>query len=108
MLHFPFGLDDDYYRQLTAEKIVTRYNKDGFPQRVWVLPSGRRNEALDVEVYALAAAVRAGLNRVNWDDLQHAINLKKNSNPNQPASETSRPHIPRPRRVKSKYMNRRI
>jgi phage terminase large subunit GpA-like protein len=33
---------------------VTRY-KEGRPYRVWVLPGGKRNEALDCRVYALAA-----------------------------------------------------
>ncbi|MFW9899925.1 MAG: phage terminase large subunit family protein [Candidatus Thorarchaeota archaeon] len=62
MMHFPQGLDDDYYLQLTSEKRVIKY-KDGFPSYNWVLPSGSRNEALDCEVYALAAALRIGLGR---------------------------------------------
>ena len=62
MMHFPEGLDDDYYIQLTSEKKVIKY-KDGFPSYNWVLPSGSRNEALDCEVYALAAALRIGLGR---------------------------------------------
>lgn len=62
MMHFPSGLDDDYYLQLTSEKRVIKY-KDGFPSYNWVLPSGARNEALDCEVYALVAALRIGLGR---------------------------------------------
>lgn len=76
MMHFPIGLDDDYYQQLTAEKFDTRYTKDGFPEKRWVLPSGSRNEALDVEVLALAAAVRSGLNRMDWTSLEAAINYQ--------------------------------
>jgi phage terminase large subunit GpA-like protein len=34
--------------------VQTRF-KEGRPYRVWVLPDGRRNEALDTAVYALAA-----------------------------------------------------
>ncbi|MFY9589548.1 phage terminase large subunit family protein [Rickettsia endosymbiont of Halotydeus destructor] len=52
--HFPAKYDEQYFKQLTAEKCVTRYNK-GFPVRKWEKPSGRRNEALDCRVYALAA-----------------------------------------------------
>lgn len=52
--HFPADRDAEYFKQLTAEKVVTKYNK-GFPTRVWEKPSGRRNEALDCRVYALAA-----------------------------------------------------
>jgi len=44
---------------VTAEKIETRI-KDGFPIMEWVKVR-ERNEALDIEVYAYAAAIRAGL-----------------------------------------------
>ena len=104
MFHFPMGLDDDYYRQLTAEKLETRYTKDGFPEHRWILPSGRRNEALDVEVLALAAAVRAGLNRMNWTDLETAINHKK-SQPNTAPAAIAKIRISTPpRRIHSPYM----
>lgn len=56
--HFPAGRDPDWFRQLTAEKCVTKYVK-GFPKREWVKESGRRNEALDCRVYAFAAFVLA-------------------------------------------------
>lgn len=53
--HFPQhdAFDEEYFAQLTAEKIVTRYQK-GFPRREWVKVRPR-NEALDCRVYALAA-----------------------------------------------------
>lgn len=72
MIHFPRGLDDDFYRQLTSERIVTRYVK-GFPVKEWVLPSGARNEALDCFVYAYAAAVHAGVHRANWSEIEQAL-----------------------------------
>lgn len=75
-IHTPIGLSDDFYRQLTSEKYVTRYDKLGKPKREWVLPSGRRNEALDVIVYALAAAIRSGLERMDWTKLESIINYK--------------------------------
>lgn len=55
-VHFPSleSIDAAYFDQLTAEKVTTRY-REGRPYRVWVLPPGRRNEALDTFVYALAA-----------------------------------------------------
>lgn len=52
--HFPLGLPDDYYKQLTAEKQITKYTK-GHPTRIWIKKDGARNEALDCEVYAFAA-----------------------------------------------------
>lgn len=51
--HFPAGRDADWFRQLTVEKLVTRYVK-GFPVREWH-KTEERNEALDCRVYALAA-----------------------------------------------------
>jgi phage terminase large subunit GpA-like protein len=52
--HFPSDRDEEYFRQLTAERLVTRYVK-GFPIREWYKPDRARNEALDCRVYALAA-----------------------------------------------------
>jgi phage terminase large subunit GpA-like protein len=51
--HFPASYDDEYFRQITAEQLVSRYHK-GFLRREWqkIRP---RNEALDCRVYALAA-----------------------------------------------------
>lgn len=51
--HFPMKYEQEYFRQLTAEKIATRYHK-GFAKREFVKVR-QRNEALDVRVYAMAA-----------------------------------------------------
>ncbi len=51
--HFPSKRDEEYFRQLTAEKQVIKYHK-GYPTRTWV-KTRTRNEALDVRVYAIAA-----------------------------------------------------
>lgn len=52
--HFPADREPEYYKQLTAEKLITRYIK-GQPVREWHKPDRARNEALDCRVYALAA-----------------------------------------------------
>lgn len=59
-MHFPEGIEDDYFMQLTAEKLVTRYDKKGFMKTEWVKIRDR-NEALDLEVYCYAAAIRSGV-----------------------------------------------
>lgn len=51
--HVPHDRGADWYHQVTAEKLVTRYVK-GFPVREWH-QTRPRNEALDCRVYALAA-----------------------------------------------------
>jgi phage terminase large subunit GpA-like protein len=62
--HFPTSYDEEYFRQLTAEKKVTRYVK-GFPRSEWV-KTRARNEALDVRCYAVAAyaALNTNINKV--------------------------------------------
>lgn len=52
--HFPKDRDGDWFKQLTAERLVVRYVK-GQPVREWHKPDRARNEALDCRVYALAA-----------------------------------------------------
>ena len=69
--HWPrgFGFDPSYFEQLTAEQSKTVYHR-GFPKRVWVLPPGKRNEALDTRVYNLAVwAVHLYHKRPNLDRL---------------------------------------
>lgn len=70
MIHFP-QLGEDFFQQLTAEQLVTKYRR-GVPSKEWFLPSGRRNEALDCKVYSYAAAIRAGVSRMDWGALRQA------------------------------------
>lgn len=52
--HFPADRGADWFAQVTAETVTTKYSR-GFPSRVWVKRPGTRNEALDCRVYAYAA-----------------------------------------------------
>ncbi|MCC6919373.1 MAG: phage terminase large subunit family protein [Alphaproteobacteria bacterium] len=52
--HFPVGRPEDYFRQLTVERLVTSHRK-GRPVREWKKGSSDRNEALDLRIYATAA-----------------------------------------------------
>lgn len=51
--HFPLARDDEYFAQLTAEKLVPKF-REGRLTRQWVAKR-QRNEALDMRVYATAA-----------------------------------------------------
>ncbi len=53
-MHFPAERDINYYAQLTAERIVVK-ESGGRRYRVWELPRGKANEALDCRVYAYGA-----------------------------------------------------
>ncbi len=65
-IHFPKAFGEAYFQQLTAEKAVPGTDKSGFPTRTWELKSaGRRNEALDLSVYAMAAL--EGLKTMGFD-----------------------------------------
>ena len=68
-VHLSKHLPAEVFEQITAEKLVTRYVK-GRPKLEWVKPAGKRNEALDCAVYALAAAHYLGMER--WREHQWA------------------------------------
>jgi phage terminase large subunit GpA-like protein len=63
-IHFPRDVDDEWFKQLTAEKLMTKHVK-GVPTRVWKKIRAR-NEALDCAVYALAAkeSLNANMERI--------------------------------------------
>jgi terminase, large subunit len=63
--HFPLDYPEHFFDMLTAEQIRTKYSK-GRPVREWFCPPNKRNEALDIRVYALAALLSRP---VNWAQL---------------------------------------
>jgi phage terminase large subunit GpA-like protein len=86
-MHFPKDYDDEFFAQLTAEKVVTKWIK-GEKYQLWEnTRSNRRNEALDIRVYNHAALF---LLNPNWEKL--AENLK--------ARATAREYILKPPEVK--------
>lgn len=78
-MHFYAGLDPSYFKQLTSEVRVPKYEHGRQTGYIWMTPKkGIRNEALDCEVYCLAAAYHAGIERYPWEKLQktyHCGNL---------------------------------
>jgi len=59
-MHFTINHDEEYFKQLTAEKVITKYVR-GFPTRQWV-KTRPRNDALDCRVYAMAALAILNVN----------------------------------------------
>ena len=53
-MHLPEWTDAEYVAQLTAEKAIRKYVKGRGSVRQWI-KTRERNEALDLEVYCLAA-----------------------------------------------------
>ncbi len=79
--HWPEGTTDEYFKELTAEKLRLKYVK-GYPVYEWTLEPGQANHALDLEVYAYAAAIRAGMNRPGfWDSIERDLQKKETEKP---------------------------
>jgi phage terminase large subunit GpA-like protein len=83
--HFP-GYEDEFFRQMTAEHLVTRKTRAGFVRLEWELIPGRENHVLDGRVYARAAAALVGLDRLaepDWAALEGSVlaNAMKAANP---------------------------
>ena len=60
--HFPDDRDAEYFAQLTAEKLMTKYHR-GKLTREWI-KTRERNEALDCRVYAYAALMLYGIDKI--------------------------------------------
>lgn len=86
--HFPADYPEDYFKQLTAERIQTKFI-NGHPTRVWVMPKGRRNEALDCRVYGLAALHILNPNLDSLARKQEQQRLKQKQKPQEPADQES-------------------
>jgi phage terminase large subunit GpA-like protein len=70
---FPRGLEDEYFRQLTAEHRKAVKRRDGFVDYKWVKDDNQANEALDTMLQAEAAAIRLNvriLTDKQWDQLE--------------------------------------
>jgi phage terminase large subunit GpA-like protein len=85
------GYDEGYFQQLTSEEMRTRYVK-GFPISEFVLPEGRRNEALDCRVYASAALV---ILSPSWSALRAAVDTRLAALGNKPEGPTGAAAEPR-------------
>jgi phage terminase large subunit GpA-like protein len=92
-IHFSDRLDEEYFRQLTAEKVVTRFHK-GFKKRVFE-KTRARNEALDCMVYSYAAYAILGINVNSMADKiaseEPIKSIKEDNNDRKPQS---RPFVP--------------
>jgi phage terminase large subunit GpA-like protein len=67
------GLDEEFYRQLTAEKLVKKFI-DGYPRYRWI-KTRERNDVLDCDVYCLAAAYKAGIVRIDFEKLESNLSV---------------------------------
>jgi phage terminase large subunit GpA-like protein len=88
-VHLP-QVDGEFLQQLCAEQLVTRRDRNGFPVREWQ-KLRERNEALDIYVYARAAASAAGLDRFedrHWRELERQLGVAPDPTPPPPIPTT--------------------
>lgn len=88
-MHFSGVCTAEYFQQLTSEKKVTKFDK-GFPRIVWVLKSGKRNEVLDMEVYALGAFAFLNADMVKIAEL-HSKKIEHTATTKEVADEQKTP-----------------
>lgn len=72
--HYP-KYPEEFFKQLTAERLVTVKDRRGFPYREW-RKLRERNEALDCRVYARAAASSVGIDRFTdkaWEKMERMM-----------------------------------
>jgi phage terminase large subunit GpA-like protein len=89
--HFPISprYPERFFEELTAERVAIRYS-NGFPVKRWILPSGKRNEALDCRVYALAAL---SILDPLWEAV--AARVERQAMPTSPEEEQTRKRPPK-------------
>ena len=71
-VHLPDWADSEWLKQLTAEQLVTVKSRRGFSKLEWQ-KLRERNEALDIRIYARAAAWILGADRwpdARWQELE--------------------------------------
>lgn len=80
-LHFNDWQSDEYFKQICAEQRMRKRNKRGYWETFWHKLRDR-NEALDINVYAMAAYERLGIGRMteaHWEEIE--TRLGKNIQP---------------------------
>lgn len=88
-MHFPKELEDEYFEQLTGEKAIRKHVRGRGSIRLYV-KTRPRNEALDMEVYALAALYSLGQRKIR--ELKTlAEQLSKGTSTVEQAARTARP-----------------
>jgi len=105
-IHFPRDVDDEWFKQLTAEKLMTKHVK-GIPTRVWKQIRAR-NEALDCAVYAFAAYASLNANLERIAQRMEAQVKVPEPLPAQPEQQTITPQYPHaaPRRSGGGFVDR--
>ena len=108
-VHLPDWADSEWLKQLTAEQLVTVKSRRGFSKLEWQ-KLRERNEALDIRIYARAAAWILGADRwpeARWMELEGQFKVIDGAG-KEAAARTEKPRAPRSsarrKTVRSSYM----
>jgi len=120
----PKGLEDEFYRQMTAESRKAQRAKSGFTRYLWVKDPNQANEGLDTHLQAEAAAIRLGVRNLpdsEWDrlmaerecapddaqgDFEDLLMAAKPAPAETQAPEAETPATPEKAAARSKWRNR--
>lgn len=75
-VHLSTGLDEGMIEQLVSEICKEEVNSHGMAKRTWELPKRKRNEALDLAVYAHAAYKSLGIDIANRLEMLYGPEIK--------------------------------
>ena len=67
-VHAASDFPEEFFQQATAETMRPVERRNGTVDYEWVRPAGKRNEVLDCSVYAHAAAIHLGMDRMSPQD----------------------------------------
>jgi len=104
-MHFPLERDEEYFKQLTAERPVSKFVR-GKQTRVWV-KTRARNEALDCRIYALAALyiLNPNLEKIS-QRLEEKIKEEKEKNSEKDEQKQQKKKIKRVKKKGTGFVNK--
>ncbi len=95
--HFP-ELDQEYFKQLTAEQLVATTDKNNYTKYEWT-KSRARNEALDCRVYSTFCSIALGILRFeekHWKKFENELGIQHSLDSDGPKDS----HRPKPQKKK--------
>lgn len=93
-LNVPINVSADWCEQFAGSEIMVKKHKGSGYVYIWEPIANVRNEGLDCSVYAYAAALHVGLERINWEKLRRSLTVAKDAPIAAPKSEPKPEPVP--------------
>lgn len=101
---------EEFFKQITAEQLISKKNKKGYTTFVWEVIPGRENHWLDARVYARAAANVVGLDRFregDWVAIEKSLGMSAPPKPTPPPPVDPPPTSPAVKPAKKPWLSQR-